>query len=428
MRKVITYGTFDLFHQGHYNILKRAKALGDYLVVGVTSESYDIERGKLSVRDDLSTRMKNVKDTGFADEIIIEEYQGQKIRDIQKYQIDVFVIGSDWYGKFENLKKYCEVVYLERTKNISSTIIREQNNSMKIGIATDDADDGQFVAEAQFVSGYHVQSVYSPNERTASEFCAKYGLAEYSSDFEKFLEGVQLVYIKTSLQSRYELIKKAISHGVNIIADSPVSDTQERMKELFELARSKNVLLFENLRTAYLRGFSQLAWMIQSNHIIGDIYHIHCTASSGAQSRQMISYALYMIFKLMGYDYLSIKEELSHGENTGNTSYEYITVKYPQALADIEIYNHSKLEEKMEIIGSSGCVVIPDDWWNTRFYKHITNEGDLNRSSFNFEGNGLRYILQEMSITIRNGLYDNPRLSVEESLAIQKAMSRREKL
>ena len=72
MKKVITYGTFDLFHEGHYNILKRAKALGDYLIVGVTSESYDIERGKLNVRDSLLKRIENVRRTGFADEIIIE--------------------------------------------------------------------------------------------------------------------------------------------------------------------------------------------------------------------------------------------------------------------------------------------------------------------------------------------------------------------
>ena len=88
MKKVITYGTFDLFHQGHYNIIKRAKAYGDYLIVGVTSESYDIERGKLSVHDSLLTRIENVKKTGLVDEIIVEEYLGQKTRDIIQYDID----------------------------------------------------------------------------------------------------------------------------------------------------------------------------------------------------------------------------------------------------------------------------------------------------------------------------------------------------
>jgi len=126
MKKVITYGTFDLFHRGHYNILKRAREYGDYLVVGVTGDSYDVSRGKLSVHDDIATRIENVKKTGLADAIIVEEYLGQKISDVIQYDIDTLVIGDDWRGKFDHLGKYCDVVYLERTKNISSTQIREE--------------------------------------------------------------------------------------------------------------------------------------------------------------------------------------------------------------------------------------------------------------------------------------------------------------
>ena len=124
MKKVITYGTFDLFHEGHYKLLQRAKALGDYLIVGVTTESYDRQRGKLNVVDDLLTRVENVRKSGFADEIIIEESYGQKVSDIQKYDIDIFTVGSDWIGKFDYLKEYCEVVYLPRTPEISSTQIK----------------------------------------------------------------------------------------------------------------------------------------------------------------------------------------------------------------------------------------------------------------------------------------------------------------
>ena len=92
MTKVITYGTFDLFHEGHYRLLQRAKALGDYLIVGVTTEKYDLERGKLNVVDSLPIRIENVKKTGFVDEIVIEETLGQKISDIQKYHIDIFTV------------------------------------------------------------------------------------------------------------------------------------------------------------------------------------------------------------------------------------------------------------------------------------------------------------------------------------------------
>ena len=111
MKKVITYGTYDLFHEGHYKLLQRAKALGDYLIVGVTTEHFDEARGKVNVVDSLLERVENVRKTGFADEIIVEDHEGQKIEDIQKYGVDIFTVGSDWEGHFDYLKAYCEVVY-----------------------------------------------------------------------------------------------------------------------------------------------------------------------------------------------------------------------------------------------------------------------------------------------------------------------------
>ena len=112
MKKVITYGTFDLLHFGHLNLLKRAKALGDYLIVGVTSDNYDKYRGKLNVSQSTMERVENIRSTGLADEIIVEEYEGQKIDDIVKHGVDIFAIGSDWIGRFDYLNEYCEVVYL----------------------------------------------------------------------------------------------------------------------------------------------------------------------------------------------------------------------------------------------------------------------------------------------------------------------------
>ena len=133
MKRVITYGTYDLLHQGHINLLRRAKALGDYLIVGVTTDNFDLERGKLNVRNNVMERIENVRKTGLADEIIIEEYLGQKIDDIQRYDVDIFAIGSDWEGHFDYLKEYCEVVYLERTEGISSTQLRNED-TVRLGI------------------------------------------------------------------------------------------------------------------------------------------------------------------------------------------------------------------------------------------------------------------------------------------------------
>ena len=124
MKTVITYGTYDLLHHGHIALLKRAKALGDYLIVGVTADGFDKERGKLNVQQSLAERIESVRNTGIADLIIVEEYEGQKISDIQKYDVDIFTVGSDWVGKFDYLSDYCQVVYLPRTRGVSSTGLR----------------------------------------------------------------------------------------------------------------------------------------------------------------------------------------------------------------------------------------------------------------------------------------------------------------
>ena len=134
MKKVITYGTFDLLHYGHQRLLERAKELGDYLVVGITSDDYDKTRGKINVQQSLSERIAAVRKTGLADKIIVEEYEGQKIDDIKKYGIDIFTVGSDWVGKFDYLNAYCKVIYLERTKGISSSEIRQKDRNLTMGI------------------------------------------------------------------------------------------------------------------------------------------------------------------------------------------------------------------------------------------------------------------------------------------------------
>lgn len=116
MVKVITYGTYDLLHYGHIKLLERAKALGDYLIVGVTADDFDKIRGKINVQQSLMERIEAVRATGLADKIIVEEYEGQKIDDIRRYGVDIFTVGSDWVGKFDYLNDYCKVVYLPRTE------------------------------------------------------------------------------------------------------------------------------------------------------------------------------------------------------------------------------------------------------------------------------------------------------------------------
>lgn len=128
MKKVITYGTFDLFHIGHLNLLRRAKELGDYLIVGVSSDAFNAIKGKkcqISDRD----RMEIVKAIRYVDEVIPETSWDQKVRDIQDHDVDVFVMGDDWKGRFDDLKEYCDVVYLPRTEGISTTQLKDELGS-----------------------------------------------------------------------------------------------------------------------------------------------------------------------------------------------------------------------------------------------------------------------------------------------------------
>ena len=125
MKKVITYGTFDVLHYGHIRLLKRAKELGDYLIVALSTDEFNALKGKKSFYP-YEIRKELLKSIKYVDQIIPEENWEQKITDVKKYGIDVFVIGSDWQGKIDFLKEFCEVVYLERTDGISSTKVRNE--------------------------------------------------------------------------------------------------------------------------------------------------------------------------------------------------------------------------------------------------------------------------------------------------------------
>ncbi|MBE6767008.1 MAG: glycerol-3-phosphate cytidylyltransferase [Ruminococcaceae bacterium] len=125
MKRVITYGTFDLIHYGHINLLKRAKAQGDYLVVALSSDKFNEGKGKKSYFT-YEERKAMLEAIRYVDMVIPEENWEQKVTDIDKYDIDVFVMGDDWKGKFDFLADKCEVVYLPRTPEISTTKIKDE--------------------------------------------------------------------------------------------------------------------------------------------------------------------------------------------------------------------------------------------------------------------------------------------------------------
>lgn len=129
MKKLITYGTFDLLHYGHINLLKRAKSLGDYLIVGLSTNEFNNKEKNKDCYFDYDNRKSLLDAVKYVDLVIPEETWEQKVSDIQKYNVDVFVIGDDWKGKFDYLEDFgIEVVYLPRTKEISTTKIKNDLN------------------------------------------------------------------------------------------------------------------------------------------------------------------------------------------------------------------------------------------------------------------------------------------------------------
>ena len=430
MRTVITYGTFDLFHKGHYNILKRAKEEGDYLIVGVTGESYDSERGKLSVQDSLATRIENVKKTGFADKIIVEEYLGQKIPDIIKYNVDVLVIGSDWRGKFDHLKKYCEVKYLERTKDISSTQIRQQSLKMfKFGIVTDDLYDNDAVMEPKNVSGVHVESVFCEDLSIAKQFSEKYELDKGYDNYDEFLSGIDIIYIKSSRKNRQKYVEKAIESGVHVICDAPYTIDIEEDKRLADLAKEKQVLLINNITTLYLQAFGQLMWMARGN-LIGDLVSVKCSISRKAigddrnlDVLDLAYYPLCVIIKCLGSNINSYTCKVVK-DSKGNVVCTTMNLLYDNSVAFAEVLLGLDSPEGITIVGTDGTIIVPEDWCKIGYFK-LRKKGDLHfkRYTTNFEGNGFRYLIQAMLAMIRAEGSFTYRIDENESTTILKVLN-----
>lgn len=426
MKKVITYGTFDLFHRGHYNILKRAKECGDYLIVGVTSESYDIERGKLNVHNSLLERIENVRKTGFADEIIVEEYQGQKVSDIIKYNIDTLVVGSDWYGKFDYLKNYCEVLYLERTKDISSTQIRNETNKIYcIGIVTDELEDDSIVEESKYVSGIHVKDVFAEGLELAADFAQKYELDSSYCDWNEFLSRNDIIYVKCAEKKRAEYCRKALASGKYVMCEAPITHDPQQMKELFNLAMEKKVFLIEKIPMVYLRAFNQLVWLLRGG-LVGDIVNIQCSISgqSWNSSKSLYDLLIYPIcatLKLLGRKYTGLTNNfVKDGEDI---LYDVITINYGNTLAVLEASRDIQIEDRMNIIGRKGRVMLDGQWWNTGYFEaKLQGQEGAKHYSFNFEGNGVRYLLHEMLIMINDQRLECTRLFHDESMEMLKIL------
>ncbi|MCI8606544.1 MAG: Gfo/Idh/MocA family oxidoreductase [Hungatella sp.] len=437
MVRVITYGTFDLFHEGHYRLLERAKALGDYLIVGVTTDAYDKTRGKLNVIDPLPARIENVKKTGFADEVIIEEAAGQKFNDIKKFHIDIFTVGSDWVGCFDYLKDYCQVIYLERTKNISSTMLREQNSPIqRVGIIGTGRIAHRFIPEAKLVSGITTQGVYNPHKESTERFARKWEINGYT-DLEKFYESIDSAYIASPHETHYSYIKSALEHGKHVLCEKPMVLKRSQAEELFSYAREHGLVLFEGIKTAYCPGFGKLLGIACSGSI-GSIRNVEAcfTKLESKNSREMTdltyggsftelgSYVLLPILKLFGENFETINFEYIEGEN-GLDLFTKASVRYETGMAAATCGLGVKSEGRLLIAGTKGYIVVEAPWWKTRYFEvHYENPEEVEKYSERFLGDGLRYEISDFLTMINGTGKSGIKLTRRESIVLADVMER----
>lgn len=387
MIKVITYGTFDLLHQGHVNILKRAKALGDYLYVGVTTENYDVSRGKINVRQSLMERIEAVKATGIADEVFPEEYVGQKIDDIKRNNIDVFVIGSDWEGKFDYLREYCKVIYLPRTEGVSSSMLRA-DDTIVIGTVGSDPSMEKLIAVSRDIDGIEMgRAVFDEEYRVKNSlFDIVYG------SYDELLKDVDAVYVAARPQKRYEYVKKALLCGKHVICNSPVALSSAQCRELFSIAEKNKLQLFDSIKTAYLLSFSRLILIVKGG-AIGDVKSIDVTCSSLEyidwikDTEYFNSFtdwgaiALLPVLKILGVEPKSIRFAALDSECIAN-AFTKISMEYDSAFATINMGLGVKSEGDLRISGTKGYIYVPAPWWKSEYFEIRYEDSSLNKPHY----------------------------------------------
>lgn len=415
MKKVITYGTYDVLHYGHVRLLERAKALGDYLIVGVTTEDFDKARGKINVSQSLMERIEAVKKTGIADEIIVEEYEGQKIDDIKRYNIDVFAVGDDWKGSFDYLRDYCEVVYLPRTQGVSSTEIRAMSNNVRMGVIGKYASARKIITESEYVNGLDVVAAFSPDFSSwPSELSAE---IDNALNLESMLESVDSVYIYAKPEDHYDLVLKCLESGKHVLCEAPVSLSEEQYNVLLKIADDRSLVLMDGLKTAYSLAYDRLLLLVKSGKI-GKVVSVDSTCTSmvdgiysGGLNEKWNSIcawgptAMLPVFQILGTGYQ--KKQIVSKLIASSPKYDAFTrisFVYENAVASCMIAKGAKSEGSLVISGTKGYIYVPSPWWKTDYFEvRYENQADNKRYFYQLDGEGIRYELCTFLKSIRDG-------------------------
>ena len=415
MTKVITYGTYDLLHYGHRLLLERAKALGDYLIVGITSDDYDRTRGKINAYQPLMERIEAVKKLGIADEIIVEEYEGQKIDDIRRLGVDVFTVGSDWVGYFDYLKEYCQVVYLPRTEGVSSSEIRAERRMLKLGIYGNSRVAGKYEAECAFVNGMSFV-----------------GKCATDDGYAALLPNCDAVYIQSHPRDHLRHIRQALESGKHVLCESPIALSGNDCKGLFALAAEKGLVLMDAIKTAYSTAYNRMLLLIKSGKI-GEVMSVDATCTSlmppyssveelTAQWNARQAWApaaLLAVLQILGCDYEECRAIPFYAKGAEDfdifTKYDF---KYKSAVGTVKVGKGVKSEGELIVSGSKGYIYVPAPWWKTDYFEiRYENPVDNRRHFYQLFGEGIRNELVVFARSIVLGGAGNIRQTESEIIS-----------
>ena len=413
MKKVITYGTYDLLHYGHIRLLERAKALGDYLIVGVTADDFDKNRGKINVQQSLMERVEAVRNTGLADEIIIEEYEGQKIDDIRKYNIDIFTVGDDWVGKFDYLKEYCQVIYLKRTKGVSSSELRQEKRNLRLGLVGESTILKKIIKESAFVNGLTISGAFSEKQEVLKDFFEDIPVYD---KYEELLQKSDAIYLITSPIHHYEDIKTALEMKKHVLCESPIALSEKQCQKLFELARENTCILMDAIKTAYSTAYHRMLLLVKTG-VIGEPKCIDATCTSikkfdeteAKYAWNSISAwgptALLPVFQIFGIEYKKkniltcIESQKYHYD-----SFTKIDFYYSNSAATIKVGQGVKSEGELVISGTKGYIYVPAPWWKTEYFEVRYERPENNRRYyFQLDGEGIRDEMVAVLVAIELG-------------------------
>jgi choline-phosphate cytidylyltransferase len=428
VRTVITYGTYDLLHRGHIRLLERAKALGDYLIVGVTSDTYDQERGKLNVVQSTLERVDAVRATGIPDKVIVEEYEGQKIDDIRKYGADVFTVGSDWRGFFDYLGKYCEVVYLERTRGVSSTELRAKAHPpIRGGIIGMDYISERFYDEHMFVSGIDMECVL-PVEGGRRQGWAKDCPIDVCASEDELMGAVDAVFVFEPADRHFSTIMNALGHGCHVFCDAPAFLSRAEAEEALSLAGERGLLVFDGLKTLHFPAFEHLLVMATDVHV-GEIVDIDAACSQiprGWDPREARPVdgafydwgptALMPAVKLAGTAHGDVSFSVRR-EGAGADAFTRMEASFGDVGVSVKVGKGVKTEGDLVITGTKGYIYVPAPWWLCDYFE-VRHEDprDTRKVFFQYKGEGMRYEILDFVRAVNAGLEEDPAYGRDEIL------------